>query len=172
MQTHATLSFVEVRNTPPRPPVEIREDTELIEDLCLALRGISLLVHDLPGGASVVAEIEEAKAFHAELSRRGVSVTDRIQQLSLQRNWQMDVLLDDPLSYPQVIPYVRDSDGIRASFRCNLCGKAEFPIGTELRMCDDCLNRAGEALYTRIPPAGLLLYRTCNASRRCEHVDA
>lgn len=50
----------------------------MIEDLSPALRGILLLDHDRPDGASLVAEIEEAKAFHTGLSSRDVSVADRI----------------------------------------------------------------------------------------------
>ena len=33
-------------------------------------------------------------------------------------------------------------------------------------------ENVGEALDTHIPPVGLLLYRTYNATRRCRHADA
>lgn len=128
--------------------------------------------HDLPDGAAVLQKIEEVKALYAELSRRGVSLDEHIWPLSSQTNWQMDALLADTLGYPKVIPYVRDSDGIRAYFRCNLCGKAEFPIESELRMCDDCLTRTCEMVDTRTPPPGLLFYRTYNVSKRCSHADS
>jgi len=163
---------VEVRNTPPKLPISSRKSSDLIEDFCIALRNVSVFGHDLPNGARVVEKIEEVTAVFAELSKRGVDLTEHIQQLSYQTTWQMDALLRDCLAYPNAIPYVRDADGIRAYFRCNLCGKAEFPSDSQLRMCDDCLDRTVEKVDTLAPPPGLLFYRTYNTSKRCPHADS
>jgi hypothetical protein len=162
---------VEVRNTPPKAPISSRKSNELIDDLGIALRNVSVFGYDLPNGARVVQKIEEVNVLFAELSKRGVVLDDYIRELAFQTNWQIDALLQDCLAYPKVIPYVRDVDGVRRVFRCNLCRKAEFPADSQLRMCDDCLERTIGNLDNRTPPKGLLFYRTYNTLRRCLHAD-
>ena len=157
---------MEVRNTPPKPPISDRKSSDLIEDFGVALRNASVFGKYLPD------EIAEVKALHLELSKRNVDWTEYVQHLSTETKWQMDALLRDCLAFPEVTPYVRNEDGIRSYFRCGLCGKIEFPMDSQLRMCDYCLEHTIETLEKLTPPTGLLFYRTYNTSKRCSHADS
>jgi hypothetical protein len=84
----------------------------------------------------------------------------------------MEELLEDCLNYPKVIPYVRDKDGIKRSLRCPICGRGEIPDRLGVWLCDRCVSDAIESLQKRTPMKGLVLFRTYNESKRCEHADS
>lgn len=128
-----------MRNTPAELPVEQRETEELVEDLCLALRDVGVRDYCLPKDRWVVSDVLRVQQLHGELSRRGADVTRRLERLSEETSWQMMPLLRDCLMYPDVIPYVRERDGIRRVLRCPNCREREIsrPEGA-LWLCDDC----------------------------------
>jgi len=160
-----------MRNTPSIPPLEERDDTTLIEDLCLALRDVG--GYWCPEDASQSApKIEEVKRIYALLLERRVGVTNRIDRLSEETSWRMADLLSDCLGYPNVLPYVKDKDGIRRALRCALCGKGEVPDKLGIWSCDACLVAVREVLRSCSPMPGLVLFRTYNDSKRCNHADS
>ena len=160
-----------MRNTPAIPPLEERDDTTLIEDLCLALRDVGGLWCPEDDGRAA-ARIEEVKKIYALLLERRVDVKDRIDRLSEETSWRMADLLSDCLGYPNVLPYVKDKDGIRRALRCSLCGQGEFPDKLGIWMCDACLVAVRELLSSCSPMPGLVLFRTYNDSKRCNHADS
>jgi hypothetical protein len=128
-----------MKNTPAELPVEQRETEELVEDLCLDLRNVGVLDYRLPEGEQVVAAVLRVQRLHGELSRRGADVTRRLERLSEETSWQMIPLLRDCLRYPDVIPYVRERDGIRRVLRCPVCRKREISRrGGAVWLCDAC----------------------------------
>lgn len=161
-----------MRNTTPEPPIEERETTGLIEDLCLALRDVGVRDYGLPDDARAVSAIENVRRIHAELERRGANFTQRLAQVSEETKWQMAPLLRECLDYPEVIPYVRESDGVRRAFRCSVCRRREFPDRKGLFLCDACLVQAAESTRTLVPWGGLLLFRIYNEAVWCKHANA
>jgi hypothetical protein len=162
---------MEVRNTPPEPPTASRTSDTLIEDLCLALRKVAVWDYHVPNDRRVVEFIEDVRAIQDELRKREVNYEARIRQLSGETGWQMETLLEDCLGFPATAPYVREKDGVRRRFRCPLCGKAEFPVETQMFLCDGCIDAAIEATERQTDVPGLFLYRTYTPSRRCPHAD-
>lgn len=163
---------MEVRNTPPKPPPSSRDSSVLLDDLCLALRDVSVFNGHLPNGAVIVEKINDVKAIFAELSKRGVEVASTLGELSVKTDRKMDDLLEDCLGYPERIPYETGLDGIQERLRCSLCRKAERPEETLFWMCDRCLDRTMDAIEKRTPFPGLFLYRTYNELSGCPHSDA
>jgi hypothetical protein len=129
-----------MKNTPAEPPIEQRETGELVEDLCLALRDVGVGDHNLPDGEWVVSAVLRVRRLHDELSRRGADVTRRLERLSEETSWQMTPLLRDCLMYPEVIPYVRERDGVRRALRCLACRKRDVigPKGVGVWLCETC----------------------------------
>lgn len=125
--------------TPVELPIKQRETEELIEDLCLALQDVGVRDYRLPQGEDVLADVLRVQRLHGELSRRGADVTRRLELLSDETSWQMLPLLRDCLMYPDVIPYVRERDGIRRVLRCPVCREREIS-GREgvVWLCDAC----------------------------------
>ena len=162
-----------MHDTPPPPPPRERDTPTLLTDLCIALRHVGVNDYDLPGGPRVVSAIESVRAIDDELRRRGVDVSEQMRELSEQTRWQMDILLEECRGYPQVMPYVREQDGIRRSLRCTLCRRAERPPDAKaFWYCDGCVRRIIGAIEAREPIDGVVLFRTYNAGCRCEHADA
>jgi hypothetical protein len=160
-------------NTPPRPPIHQRANSELLDDLCIELRHVACRQGDLPHGERVVAHVREVCAIHAELGTRLVNCGPRLEQLSEETRWQIPSLLEDCLAYPQRSPYVRDSDGVRRYLRCHLCTKAERPPDAKLFwFCGECMRRVLDAVRQRVPIPGIILFRTYNIECRCAHADA
>jgi hypothetical protein len=161
-------------NTPPPLPIEQRETPDLVEDLCLALRNVGVgdytLRRDVQG--EMLTHIKEVQKIYSELQKRNVHPRDRIILLSNETNWQMHRLLDDCLAYPDVIPFVREIDGIRRALRCPLCLKKEVPDREGIWLCDACLSAAINAIDNKTPVDGLVLLRTYNPSKWCDHADA
>lgn len=162
------LRKVEIRNTPPRPPVECDTTANLVEDLCRALRNVGLSF-----GERAVGHIKTVQRIHNELVKRGESLQlrQRIAQLSLDTRWQMERLLAECLAYPAATPQVRESDGIRRHFRCPCCEKHEYPDWDHIALCDLCLARVITAVDKKEPFGHIVIYRTYNPSWRCEHAD-
>ena len=160
-----------MRNTPRAPPIEQRETSELIEDLCIALRKVGGCWFPVDDGraAELIGEVQE---IHTELVSRQVDVRERISRLSDETLWQMQPLLRECIEYPKSVPYVRDKDGVRRSFRCPICNVREVPDREGIWLCDQCLAKALESVQNRIPSTGLVLFRTYNESKRCKHADA
>lgn len=161
-----------MRNTSPGPPIAERATPKLLEDLCLALRDVGVRDHSLPDDDHALAAVRNVRTIHEELEKRGVDLTARLSLLSEETKWQMEPLLRECLSFPDAVPYVRESDGIRRAFRCYVCERREFPDRRGLSLCDDCLARAAESIRTRVPFGRLLLFRIFNESVWCEHADA
>jgi hypothetical protein len=128
-----------MKNTPAELPVEQRETEELVEDLCLALREVGVGDYCLPKGEEAVSAVLRVQRLHGELSRRGADITRRLERLSEETSWQMLPLLRDCLMYPDVIPYVRERDGIRRALRCPNCRERELSRREGvLWLCDAC----------------------------------
>jgi hypothetical protein len=161
-----------MRNTSPDPSIDQRSTTRLLEDLCLALRDIGVGDYGLPNDDRAVSAIRNVQQIHAELENRGADCRSRIAQLSEETKWQMEPLLQECLAFPKTIPYVRESDGVRRSFRCYVCAKQEFPDRQGLSLCDICLAQAAIAARNKKPWGGLLFFRTYNESKWCKHADA
>jgi hypothetical protein len=160
-------------NTSPPPPPRERETATLLEDLCVALRDVGVFDGYLPAGAQVLKAIDDVRAFHDELIRRGVDPADRIRELSHQTRWRMEDLLRDCLRYPEVVPYVRETDDVRRHLRCTMCRRAERPPDDQKYwLCGGCLHRLVRAIDAREPFEGVVLFRTYNPTSRCEHADA
>ena len=128
--------------------------------------------YGLPDDENAVAAIRNVQKIHAELEKRKVDFGARIAQLSEETKWQMGPLLQECLSFPKVIPYVRESDGVRRAFRCSVCQEREFPDRKGLFLCDVCLVRAAESIQSRVPFGELLLFRIYNESVWCKHANA
>jgi hypothetical protein len=161
-----------MRNTPALPPIEELDTSELTEELCLALRNVGVRNYGLPGDERAIDAICQVQRLHKELLKRQVLVEERLTRLSEETSWQMSTLFEESLSYPKVIPYVRDADGIRHYFRCPACQKDEYPDRDGIDLCNGCLNRAGDAIRAKTPFDGIALYRTYNESKRCRHADS
>jgi hypothetical protein len=143
-----------------------------LEDLCLALRDVTVFNGHLPNGAVIVEKIDDVKAIFAELLKRGVEVASTIGELSAKTNRKMDDLLEDCAAYPERTPYEKGLDGIQERLRCSLCRRAERPEETLFWMCDQCLDRTMDAIEKRTPFPGLFLYRTYSELRGCSHSDS
>jgi hypothetical protein len=163
---------MEFRNTPPKQPIVSRDSPVLLEDLCLALRDVSVFNGHLPDGAVIVEKIDNVKAIFAELLKRSIEIVPTLGELSIKTNWKMDDLLADCLAYPARMPYEKGLDGVRERFRCLLCRKAEYPEETLIYMCDGCFDRTVTAIDSLTPFPGLFLYRTYSQSGRCPHADS
>jgi hypothetical protein len=163
-----------MHNTPPPPPVCEQDTATLIDDLCVALRDVGVFDAELPGGPRVLRAINGVRSIKQVLDERGVQVADRLATLSGQTGWRMAELLCDCLSFPAVVPYVKEADGIRRRLRCRLCRKAECPPDARYFcwMCDGCLTRVVESIRTRTPIDGIFLFRTYNPTARCKHADS
>lgn len=128
-----------MKNTPAELPIEQRETEELVEDLCLALRDVGVQDYSLPWAEDALAAVLRVQRLHGELSRRGADVTRRLERLSEETTWQMIPLLRDCLTYPDIIPYVRERDGIRRVLRCPVCRKREMSEREgAIWLCDAC----------------------------------
>ena len=161
-----------MRNTLPEPPVGRRGTPELIEDLCLALRDVGVRDYGLPDDERGVASIKSVQQLHAELEKRGIDYLPRLARLTEETTWQMDSLLRECLAYPEVVPYVREADGVRRAFRCSVCRRLEFPDRKGLLLCNVCLGQSAESIRDRAPWGGLLLLRVYNESYWCRHANA
>jgi len=160
-----------MRNTKPEPPFDQRATPTLIEDLCLALREVGVGDLGLPDDERRITAINTVQRIHTELQRRDANFLPRIAELTEQTKWQMEELLRACLAYPQMIPYVREKDGIRRAFRCYLCQEREFPDRKGLSICDHCLEGSLDAICNREPIEGLLILRIDNSSYWCKHAD-
>jgi hypothetical protein len=128
---------------------------------------------ELPGGDTVRNYIEETKMIHAELKWRGVDLDTRVSQLSDESGWLMGELLEDCLDFPKTLPYVKEADGIRRYFRCWLCAEREFTAEAKrFLLCEDCLHRLVSDIKQRVPSKGVMLYRTYNEEKRCQHANS
>lgn len=161
-----------MRNTLPEKPIEQRDTPKLIEDLCVALRDVGVRDFDLPNNERGLASIECVQQIHAELEKRAVDYRLRVAQLSDETKWQMERLLRECLAYPEVVPYVREADGVRRAFRCRVCRKREFPDHKGLLLCNTCLAQSSESIRQRVPWGGLLLLRIYNDTYWCRHANA
>lgn len=159
-------------NTPPRPAICNRTTDELLEDLCRELRFVACNENSLPQGERVVSHVQEVRTIHAELAARHIDCHPRMEQLAQETQWQISLLLEDCLAYPQRMPYVREPDGIRRYLRCQLCSKAErSPDAKLFWFCEGCMRRVLEAVIQHKPIAGIVLFRTYNTECRCAHAN-
>ncbi|HYO48378.1 MAG TPA: DUF2716 domain-containing protein [Chloroflexia bacterium] len=143
----------------------------MVEDLCLALRYVGVSDYSPSENPGFVSYIREVQDIYAELEKRAVDLDSRIALLSAETDWQMDALLRDCLAYPEVIPYVRENDGIRRDLRCYRCHQGEMPDRNGIWFCDGCLTDALRAIESKIPEDNFVLFRTYNPSNWCEHAD-
>ena len=149
------------------------DTSELLEELCLALRHVGVGDHDLPSGERVTAHIHSVQRLHAVLLARGADVLPRLQRLSTETGWLMPELLADCLGFPATQPYVREPDGIRRTLRCQRCHHAERPADARLFwFCDSCLHDVRVSLRTRQPLSDVVLFRSYTPECWCPHADA
>lgn len=163
-----------MRPTDPPPPQSERASQTLIEELCLALRDVGVRSQFLPYGGplpDLAFEVERVRTVANELRLRAVDVTERLDTLTQETQWQMRELFSECMRYPETHPWVRDAkSGLRIALRCEGCGTKAFPEQSRrLRLCDDCLTIMDTALATAKPMQRLLLYRTYTPEARCEH---
>lgn len=159
-------------NTPARFKIQERPTGELLDDLCLELRHVACGDYSLPNNERIIEHISEVSAIYDELSNRSAEVQSRLLELSEQTKWNITRLLEDCLRYPAVVPYVRESDGIRRALRCQLCSKAERPPDAKVFwFCNGCIEKVVTAVQSRTPLVGIILFRTYNHEARCEHAD-
>lgn len=165
--------MVEFRNTPRRPSIGDRESRELLNDLCIALRDVAVRERSLPKGEDAQASVREAVAIALELEKRHVDVRERLQQVSQETGWLMTHLLEDCKRFPDVVPRVRELDGIRRYFRCHYCKAAERPEeDVKYGACNACLGKLIQSFDSLAPIEGTVLLRTYNPEWRCAHADA
>lgn len=143
-----------MKNTPAELPIEHRETEGLVEDLCLALRDVGIRDYCLPKDKEAVSVVLRVQQLHGELSRRGTEITHHLERLSEETSWQMMPLLRDCLMFPEVIPYVRERDGIRRVLRCPACRKREISRREgAVWLCNACqaeLAASGDCGLTRL----------------------
>lgn len=149
------------------------DTSELLEELCLALRHVGVGDHELPLGERVTAHIRSVQRLYSALLVRGVEVRPRLERLSTETSWLMTELLADCLGFPATQPYVRESDGIRRTLRCQRCHRTERPPDAQLFwFCDGCLREVLAALHTRQPLSRVVLFRSYSSECWCPHADA
>ena len=149
-----------------------RSTDELVEDLCLALRDVGVWTWSLPNDENAVSKVKNVQEIYALLEQRKADVRPRIGHLSEETSWQMETLLQECLAFPEIVPYVRDLDGVRRSFRCSICQKREFPDREGIFLCDVCLAQAKDSFESKLPMNGLLLLRLYNEAYWCKHADS
>nr|BAJ07021.1 hypothetical protein [uncultured bacterium] len=165
--------MTEFRDTPVRVTIGKRQSPELLEDLCIALRGVAVRDGSLPNSEEARDAVQEVVLIAKELEVREVRTTDRIDQLSQETGWLMDQLLDDCRKFPETIPYVRESDGIRRYYRCQYCKSAERPEDdVHYSACNACLQKIIDSIDSLEPVGGTVLFRTYNTDWRCEHANS
>ena len=130
---------MEMRNSPPKPPLHAWDDSALVEELCLALRDVGVENRALPDGEEVRAAILRVKEVSAELVKRGLDCSARITRLSKETAWDMVTLLRDCQAFPEAIPYLASTPAPG----CGNCG-VEIPRRAMLALCEGCV-RAGLA---------------------------
>src|SRR5688572_574021 len=121
-----------MRATAPIPPIEQRDTSDLVEDLCIALRNVGVS-HATP------ESIQNVRAIDVELTKRGVATTSRIERLSQETGWQMTRLLEECRDFPRVTPQLRLLNGLRRDHLCFACEAQERPDDpTQYLICNDC----------------------------------
>ena len=160
------IAMVEFRNTRPPPSLAERSEQDLLEDLCIALREVA--VHQ-PSPERPQAVL----AIAAEIDRRGVSIAERLDQLSQETGWLMRRLLVDCRDHLSAYPQVRELDGIRRFHRCLYCKAGEHPDDdVQWGACDACLRRLITSLDTLATIQGTVLFRSYSPEWRCVHAGA
>jgi hypothetical protein len=161
-----------MRPSDPRPPLAEWEPSELIEELCLALRDVG--VRDAWGELSDRSKnaIERVRLADSELRSREIDVDPRLVRLSDETGWRMKDLLEECRAYPSVRPRLREKDGVRRALRCHGCSAAESPEGDERYfLCDGCLKKVAHAIQEKRVLPALLLLRTYTPDARCRHAS-
>ena len=149
-----------------------RPTDELVEDLCLALRDVGVRDYSLPSDERAVSAVRNVQQIYALLKQRNADVRVRIEQLSEETSWQMETLLQECLAFPEVVPYVKDADGVRRALRCYNCQKREFPNREGIWLCDVCLTKAKDSIEIRVPMKGMILLRMYNEEYWCKHANS
>jgi hypothetical protein len=144
---------------------------ELLEDLCIELRWVAVFDGALAGEKARV-HIRKTQKLHADLIATGLDICQALASLSKETGWRMGDLLADCLRYPEVTPYVRESDGLRRLLRCRRCGSKERPVDAKLFwVCNSCLEELIAALGETRPVAGAFVFRTYTPEMRCSHAN-
>jgi hypothetical protein len=165
--------MMEIRNTATRADLEWLDTPELIDQLMIGLRHVAVAErYDPSPSDTMVNWIGFVQRVHGLLAGRFVAVEDDIESLSNETGWLMGPLLQECLQWPTTSPHVREADGIRRFQRCWHCRQREYPDTTTESLCDECLLRLLELLHQRMPPPGVIFFRTYNESRWCAHADA
>ena len=145
--------------------------SELLEELCIELRWVAVFDSAL-SCEKAEEHIRKTRELHAALLGKGADILGALASLSKQTGWRMGDLLADCLRYPEVIPYVREVDGLRRHLRCRHCWAKERPIDAKLFwLCDDCLEQIIAALKAARPIPGIFIFRTYNPEMRCSHAN-
>lgn len=161
-----------MKNTPPLLPVAQRSNHEIIEELCLALRDVGVRTYSLPNDERAISAVRKVQEIYILLKQRNVDFQTRIERLSEETSWQMEPLLKECLDFPNVVPFVRDADGIRRALRCSICQKNEHPDREGIWLCDICLEQAKISIETFTPMNGMILFRIYNREYWCKHANS
>jgi hypothetical protein len=152
-------------------PARQRVAPELLEELCIELRWVAVFDYAL-SCEKAKEHIRKTRELHAALLGKGADILGALASLSKETGWRMGDLLADCLRYPEVVPYVREADGLRRHLRCRRCGTKERPIDAKLFwFCDDCLEELIEALRAARQIAGVFMFRTYSSGMRCSHAN-
>ena len=125
---------MEVRNTPPRPPLPEWDDSSVLEEMCLALRDVGVANPELPDGEYVRIAVTRAKALGAELIARGIDPKPRLERLSSETGWDTVALYRDTLAFPDAVPYLETTP----EPTCGNCGCSILRRAT-IGLCKECL---------------------------------
>lgn len=168
---------LEIRNTATEAQIDWLDTPELLGQLSIALRNVAL--HEgrfTADGEEVSTErvqwILFVQRIHQLLLARAADIDSEIEECSVQTGWQLGKLLEDCLRWPDSVPQLRESDGIRRAQRCSHCQVEEFPSGTSERLCDKCLLKLMDLIERRKSVDGVFLLRTYSASLWCPHADS
>lgn len=163
---------MEMKNTPPLLPIAQRSNHEIIEELCLALRDVGVRTYSLPNDEWAISAVKKVQEIYTLLKQRNVDFQSRIERLSEETSWQMEILLQECLVFPEVVPFVRDADGVRRALRCNICQKNEHPDREGIWLCNICLEQAKNSVEKHIPMKGMILFRIYNEEYWCKHANS
>jgi hypothetical protein len=170
---HLRAQHVEIRNSPPPTrPTELR-DEGLLDELALALRDVGTWDYSLArGDAGGEGKVRRVQDLGAEINRRGLDPTPRLEQLTAETDWLMTQLYADCKEFPRVLPLVRERDGVRRSLRCPLCNRNELPDLKGIWLCEACMDRVESALTSHESITGVFLFRTYTSEKWCKHANA
>lgn len=158
--------MVEFRNTPPKPPISERNDKEVVEALCIALRDVGVSNGVLPDGEGIREKIKTVQQIHKEIVKRDINIRRRIKKLARETKWPMVRLLDETIRFPETIPYLEE----KPKLVCRECAKNTYARNALLGLCDECLEKGIEFLESDSPDIRVITCSICGKKERAYYV--